>query len=133
MGKGLLGLAVGVMGLVGGAAVVACSDGHSSSPPNGHSAQDLVCVGNVCWDADVPGFDEAGQPIIPDAGIPIPDWSDAGFGGQFFDAGFNYCNWLDPKYYSEYQQAFWSGQVKSCWTGCAASECCYSNLSCVAQ
>src|SRR5260221_9042793 len=32
-------------------------------------------------------------------------------------------SWTNPKYYQEYNQAVWSGQVKACMFGCAATEC----------
>jgi hypothetical protein len=117
--------------------VAACS---SPSPDDRHGGASrgeglTYCFGDsgLCIDADVPGFPDASPfptpPPWPDAGASfdasIPGW-DASF-------GVNYCPWQDPKYVTEYQTAVWTAAVKPCWLGCAATECCYDNLSCVAQ
>jgi hypothetical protein len=118
-----------------GVCVAACSSPGGADHHGGASAQDLICFGDsgLCIDADVPGFPEAGPfpspPPWPDAGFPS---FDAGIPGWDASFGVNYCPWQDPKYTTEYQASVWTG-VKPCWLGCAATECCYANLGCVAQ
>jgi hypothetical protein len=121
---------------------IACSD-HGGAPVASKSQQDLqMCFGDsgFCIDADVPGWDAGGFPSWDAGGFPSwdaggwPSWPDAGFGFGFDAEGpfFGYCGW-DPKYATEYQTQVASFTVKPCMAGCAATECCYLNLSCVAE
>jgi hypothetical protein len=113
---------------------IACSD-HPGTHASSKSQQDLeMCFGDsgYCIDADIPGFD-GGFPGFPDAG-GFPGFPDSGFGFGVDAEGpfFGYCGW-DPKYVTEYDTQVMTFTVKPCFMGCAATECCYLNLSCVAQ
>ena len=110
---------------------IACSD-HGGSTVSSKSQQDLqMCWfdSGICIDADVPVWD-GGFPGFPDAG-GFPGFPDA----AGYDAAgplFGYCGW-DPKYVQEYDTQVATWTVKPCIMGCAATECCYLNLSCVPQ
>jgi hypothetical protein len=146
--KPSLVLRIFVSGACLASASVACSqepeDATQSSDPLQVCLYDAACV-------DLP---DAGLPPWPDAGFPPPPppfdggfsqpppFPDAGFPG--FDAGWPpaygfdaasfapLCNAFDPKYYAEYAQALGTLQVTPC-SSCAAAECCYQGLACVAQ
>ena len=118
---------------------IACSDHHGATASSKNQQDLQMCFGDsgFCIDADVPGWD-GGFPDW-DASVPVwdggvPAFPDAGFGFGFDAEGpfFGYCGW-DPKYVTEYDTQVATFTVKPCMFGCAATECCYLNLSCVAQ
>jgi hypothetical protein len=118
-----------------GALAAGCS-GHDQGPQGTRSDGLTVCWGDSGLCVNTPDFDGGGG-FFPGFDATTPTWPDAGFGGfggfNGFDAGNPFCNWTDPKYAQEYQTAAFSAALKPCAFGCAATECCYAGLSCVAQ
>lgn len=131
----VLGGVVAALGL--SASAFACMQGPEEAKTSSEPVQvcftDAACV-------DIP---DAGLPPWPDVGVPPPPaFPDAGFPSAFdaawppsygFDAGLApLCNAFDPKYYAEYVQALGTWPVVPCFA-CAANQCCYQGLACVAQ